>query len=59
VRRIFDAILEMRIRLEMARMVKASDKDAMRRHAKEMARLIALRSPQKVARMERERGLTV
>lgn len=52
-----DAALERQIRKARHRMEQATDRDVRLAAAKEMADLIAARSPGQVERMERARGL--
>lgn len=52
-----DTILELRIALELHRLLRSIDRIQMRVHAKRMADLCRQRSPRRIEQMERKAGL--
>lgn len=57
IQRFKDFLLEARIKSAFCNVLLAADGDEARRCNREMASLIARRSPAQIARMERKRGL--
>lgn len=52
-----DAVLEMRIHLELRRLLGERNRVKQRHHAKVMADLVKQRSPARVVKMERKAGI--
>lgn len=52
-----DVVLEIRIQIELNRLLSEKDRNKQRAHAKRMVDLVKQRSPRRVEKMERKAGL--